>query len=99
MERRQRFSLRKYKVGLASVLIGTIFLGGALTTGIVHADVEPEMEVTASETANPVTSQDVKDAKEASDTAATAVTTQEGVVNQAQADQTAKETAVSDLNQ
>ena len=35
MEQKQRFSLRKYKLGLASVLLGTIFLGGALASSEV----------------------------------------------------------------
>ena len=46
MEQKQRFSLRKYKLGLASVLLGTIFLGGAVTSEAAYAATDSTEDTT-----------------------------------------------------
>ena len=71
MKQKQRFSLRKNKIGTASVLLGLTILGGAsYTSGEVHAAEVPigsttdsSAEVTQPATAKKVSDQQVLDAK------------------------------------
>lgn len=71
MKQKQRFSLRKNKIGTASVLLGLTILGGAsYASGEVHAAEVPigsttdsSAEVTQPTTAKKVSDQQVLDAK------------------------------------
>lgn len=106
MKQKQRFSLRKNKIGTASVLLGLTILGGAsYTSGEVHAAEVPigsttdsSAEVTQSATAKKVSDQQVLDAKKNIDDKNTEISSVQKDVNKVKEEVADKTNSKEKLN-